>query len=328
MSRQQFLVELSQYLTFVSPEDKEKILAGYSKMFEDAGEEGTAPLLAELGTPMKITIELKRRLEAGEDIVPRLEGEDAAEREAAVESEAEAETEPAPTEAARSPGEDEPSAPAAQTTAIEPPGEEAVSTEEPSAAQSVSEEPAPTEEPAPIDESPAEAPPAEEPPTEEAPKPEAPTEEPAAETPAAEDTVQKADNILAEDTDLPPLDMTDTQPFKDGAVKSRVSHAAPLTGHKRVFAAIGSVLLSLVVCLAFVALGALGMLLIIAMGDFVVTGFGLFYRLADALLTIGLGLVAGAVGIVVVWTCVWAAVTLTEKLTCWMCAGEKEAEEI
>lgn len=301
MSKQQFLVELSQYLTFVSPEDKEKILAYYAKMFEDAGEEGTPALLAELGTPMKLTIELKRRLEAGEDIVPKDEDEE-------TDEETQAETaEEKPVEAAvedEAQTEVSESAEETQTEAVEeaaPESDETVIPEEESAQEALPEE-------APV-ETVEEAPPEPEP-------------------PAAEEAPQEPIEDAAETAELPPLDMTAVEITYDGDEAPKGVHAAPLTGSKKVFAAIGSVLLSLVVCAFFVALGAVGMLLIITMGDLLITGFGLFYRLADALLAIGLGLVTGAVGIVIVWFCVWAGVTLTEKLTRWMHEGEKEEEQV
>lgn len=68
MNRQQFLTELSQYLTFFSPEEKTKIISAYNEKFDSAGPDCEATLIAELGTPMMTAIDLKRRLEAGEKI--------------------------------------------------------------------------------------------------------------------------------------------------------------------------------------------------------------------------------------------------------------------
>ncbi|MEA4896317.1 MAG: hypothetical protein VB064_13815 [Oscillospiraceae bacterium] len=68
MNRQQFLVELYQYLTFFSPEEKEKVIAAYNRKFEAVGPEFEEVLLAKLGTPMMTAIELKRRMEAGEKL--------------------------------------------------------------------------------------------------------------------------------------------------------------------------------------------------------------------------------------------------------------------
>lgn len=69
MSRQQFLAELTQYLTFVTADEREQILAVFDEKFDSVGPEGEASLLMELGTPMSIAIALKRRKEAGELIV-------------------------------------------------------------------------------------------------------------------------------------------------------------------------------------------------------------------------------------------------------------------
>lgn len=288
MSRQQFLVELSQYLTFVSPEDKEKIIAQYEKMFAAAGDDGVSALLAELGSPMKLTIELKRRKEAGEDIVP---SEDGGEPEAPTMAEAVTDSEAAPmAEAAAEPVTE------AETT---PETESAPPTEAPSEPVAQRAEAAPE----------AEA----------IGEPE-PASEAEAETEPDADALRKADSILEESGYSEPLDLTGAE-----TISERTAHAAPLSGGKRVAAAIGSVLLSVLVCLVFVGIGTVGMLLIISMGDMIITGFGLFYRIADALLTIGIGLLGGAVGIVLVWFCVWCAVTLTGKLTGWM-SVKKEAE--
>lgn len=68
MNRMQFLAELSQYLTFLSPEEKAKVIAYYTKMFDSAGENGEDALIIELGTPMLIAIDLKRRKEAGQPL--------------------------------------------------------------------------------------------------------------------------------------------------------------------------------------------------------------------------------------------------------------------
>ncbi|PKM73307.1 MAG: hypothetical protein CVU91_05110 [Firmicutes bacterium HGW-Firmicutes-16] len=66
MNRQQFLVELYQYLTFFSPEEKTRIISAYNEKFDSAGPDCEAALLAEFGTPMMAAIDLKRRMESGE----------------------------------------------------------------------------------------------------------------------------------------------------------------------------------------------------------------------------------------------------------------------
>lgn len=68
MNRQQFLAELTQYLTFFSSEERANVIASYNQRFDDAGPDCEAALIAELDTPMRTAIDLKRRLEAGEKI--------------------------------------------------------------------------------------------------------------------------------------------------------------------------------------------------------------------------------------------------------------------
>lgn len=66
MNRPQFLAELNQYLTFFTPEERTALMAIYTRRFDDAGEGGEGSVLVELGTPMRVAIDLKRRQEAGD----------------------------------------------------------------------------------------------------------------------------------------------------------------------------------------------------------------------------------------------------------------------
>lgn len=74
MNKHQFLAELSQYLSFLSAEDRARVLEAYATRFEALEPEQELALIAELGSPMRVAIELKRRLEAGERIVNEAEG--------------------------------------------------------------------------------------------------------------------------------------------------------------------------------------------------------------------------------------------------------------
>jgi len=110
MNRQQFLAELSQYLTFFSPEEKTKIISAYNEKFDSAGPECEAAVLAELGTPMMTAIDLKRRVEAGEKIsfgeeVSCEETADETPSELSVETETEATLESENTEASDEPSD-------------------------------------------------------------------------------------------------------------------------------------------------------------------------------------------------------------------------------
>jgi len=68
MNRQQFLAELNQYLTFFSPDERAKIIKEFTAKFDSVGEEGEAALLLELGTPMVVAIDLKRKKESGQPV--------------------------------------------------------------------------------------------------------------------------------------------------------------------------------------------------------------------------------------------------------------------
>jgi len=68
MNRQQFLVELNQYLTFFSPQERAAVIAEFGEKFDAVGAEGESALIMELGSPMKIAIDLKRRKESGEKV--------------------------------------------------------------------------------------------------------------------------------------------------------------------------------------------------------------------------------------------------------------------
>ena len=110
MNRQQFLAELSQYLTFFSPEEKTKIISAYNEKFDSAGPECEAAVLAELGTPMMTAIDLKRRMESGIKIsfgekTPCEKASDETASEFSVETETEATLESENTEASTAPAD-------------------------------------------------------------------------------------------------------------------------------------------------------------------------------------------------------------------------------
>lgn len=66
MNRPQFLAELNQYLTFFTPDERTALMAVYTRRFDAAGGDGEGGVLVELGTPMRVAIDLKRRQEAGD----------------------------------------------------------------------------------------------------------------------------------------------------------------------------------------------------------------------------------------------------------------------
>ena len=71
MNKDQFLLELRQYLTFLTAEERGQVLDEYTEKFDAVGETGEAALIPQLGTPMMIAIALKRRKEAGEPLTDR-----------------------------------------------------------------------------------------------------------------------------------------------------------------------------------------------------------------------------------------------------------------
>lgn len=70
MNKNQFLIELNQYLTFLSPAERTEIISGYTAKFDSVSEEGEAALILSLGTPTKIAIDLKRQKESGVEFAP------------------------------------------------------------------------------------------------------------------------------------------------------------------------------------------------------------------------------------------------------------------
>lgn len=87
MNRPQFLAELNQYLTFFTPDERAAVMASYMQKFDDAGETGEAALIVELGTPMRVAIDLKRRQEAGDSFDDLFGGGTAAAPDYSVETE-------------------------------------------------------------------------------------------------------------------------------------------------------------------------------------------------------------------------------------------------
>ncbi|NCB73641.1 MAG: DUF1700 domain-containing protein [Clostridia bacterium] len=281
MNRQQFLAELSQYLTFFSPEEKAQIISAYNEKFNSAGSENEAALLAELGTPMMTAIDLKRRVEAGEQISFAPEN-DITETEAAPENSVETEAvsgendEPA-VEEAPAPLEDE--APAE-------PNEEAPAEENPqdSPTELIGEPSAEAYEAVPLAESPQEAP--------ESPVEEIPQEKPVAIYPA---------EIPEAPYEYP---LAPSAPF--------VVDAKPKKPKRKVSVAklIGAFLLSIIITAFFLAIASIGVVLLVAMSYLLLAGLKNLVYVTDCLLLFGGGLVCAGLGLLVVWFALWSAVSM------------------
>ena len=82
------------------------------------------------------------------------------------------------------------------------------------------------------------------------------------------------------------------------------------SGPRRILSLIGKVLLSIPIAAAFAAVIAVGAYLAFTTGSFLAAGIVAFGSTADALFLIGAGLICGSAGILVIWTSVWACVTI------------------
>ncbi len=62
MNQQEFMKQLEELLTGISPEEREEALAFYTGYFEDAGEENEAKVIEELESPEKLAASIKAGL--------------------------------------------------------------------------------------------------------------------------------------------------------------------------------------------------------------------------------------------------------------------------
>lgn len=82
----------------------------------------------------------------------------------------------------------------------------------------------------------------------------------------------------------------------------------------RAGAVISCVLLSLLTVIAALAVICVGAYFIIVMGNLLVTALQSFHLLNNALLLFGISFISGAIGIVIVWLGIWAAIRIISKL--------------
>ena len=73
MNKQRYLAELRRLLVFMSDEDRDEAVRRCGEAFDAAGPEGEAVLIAEMGSPTKMAIQLSRGYEAGKipDVIPK-----------------------------------------------------------------------------------------------------------------------------------------------------------------------------------------------------------------------------------------------------------------
>lgn len=312
MSRDQFLAELTQYLTFVSPADRSRLVSAFAEKFDSVGTAGEAALIMELGTPMSIAIALKRRKEAGELILSDAPAE-----------EAELPPEEPP------PRQDEAAVPEppVEETALPEESEEAPTAEAPAVEESVIEENAAEE--APLFEAPSTNAPVEEDPrpeeilTTEADEPDIPAEEPL----STDDLVnrilaeeaQGADTIAVEfhEEESPAEeDFAEEIPAISSAGAARQIEIPKPEPRKKLSApaAFGASLLSILISAAMLVFAALGGYLLDLMVNFIIGALQTLSTTTDALWMFAIGFVLGALGLLILWFSVWVAISLIHRL--------------
>ena len=287
MNKQRYLAELRRLLVFMNEEDRDEAVRRCAEAFDAAGPEGEAVLLADMGSPTKMAIQLSRGYEPGRipDVIPKTAVVRPKAAEVAEAPAADGELlppEPAITwtelptfDAAEArPADEAPGASASREAGAAPAGEP-VPEAEPAAAEAPAPAPDPTPEPAPA-ETPA---PASAPPVNAA--PEAPAvEEGADEAPGPRTVIER------------------TMPLGLGI---------PL--FILVFGALGIPLgvLCLALSLVLLAPGCA-----ILFGAYLVGVGGLWCTsyMADAALMFGAAFIVLAVGLLVLWLGIWLAVQL------------------
>lgn len=293
MSRDQFLAELTQYLTFVSPADRDKLVSAFVEKFDSVGPSGEASLIMELGTPMSIAIALKRRKEAGELIFSEAPAEEP-------EKDAESRSSEQSVDDDGSPVASQAEGPVFETEA-----------------ESIPEQPETEPET-----SPSEIPVDRVTVSEAAVIEEAVVEEAAVESPLTE-------NILAGDAE-PESSPTDTlieQIITEKAAADEIPAISSVgsppqiniqkTASRKELSApavIGASLLSVVIAAVMLVLAAAGGYLVVIMANFIFAALQTLSTAADALWMLAIGFIAGALGVLIVWLSLWIAISLIRRL--------------
>lgn len=284
MNKNQFLAELSQYLTFATAEERQSLMRYYDSMFSGTLPEDEAKLILELDTPMKTAINLRRRKDSGEDL--RLIGESA--------------------QVAEAPAVDE--APVVETPVAETPVVETPAAETPVVETPVVE--------APVVDTPAVETPVVETPVVETPVVETPVvETPVAETPVAEAPVVETPEYENSEIDISYKELDYDELISEENPEYRDTLRRPAVTVGYVFKLIGVILLGIIIAAACLPIAAVGVFLLASMGNLIIAGLSSLYYTTDALLLFGGGLMLGAPGIIVVWLALWIAVKLISKLT-------------
>ncbi len=281
MNKPQFLVELSQYLTFVTPEQREHIVSYYDAMLVQAGPEGESALFKQIGTPMTVAIAIKRRIEANEPILPEEENAPEApamvKYEQAVPLDSQAEQPLYQPESIQR-GEPAPSqtSPVENTADVRLPVEETADMQ--SSAEGVAEAQLSTEDSA-VAQSPVEK---------------------------AADEEASVEEVISEELSAEEI----TAPYVSPKKAAVPAYEKPKMTFGRFLGAIGIGIVSLCIVVFFCFAAAIGGVAIYSGVEIVISGFAVTGYLTDCLMTLGCGFAILSAGLLVAWLSIWAAIRL------------------
>lgn len=308
MNKNVFLVDLSKCLGFMTDTEREEALEYYKELFDEAGPENEQKVLAQLGSPTKVAVELHRtydRSHADTTGAERLlrgnfaagDTSENAEEEAPAEETSVAETLPDIEEVLKEiSAMDEPAA--EETVTEETLAEESVETEEPA----VQPEDEPAEETAPVAEECAEETPAE--------------ESVAVETPAAD----KSEPVFV---DVPvPARVPAMAEEKSGPEVEPLEKIRGTPGWAIALIMVFTCWLWLPVFVSLLAVAisigvsliAVGITLLAVAAYLVICAIWALGVITDALLMVGAAAIALAFALVILWLGIWAMVMLIRLL--------------
>ncbi len=273
MNRQQFLAELNQYLTFVTPDERTAIIGVFTEKFDEVGEEGEAALIMDMGTPMSIAIALKRKKESGEFVSEQSAASEppvtpsevltpldpAQQEEAAIESEIAAVVQEAVAQEA-------PEAPAEPEVTPTAPAEDPYVSEEPVVSEPVSE-----------------------------PMPEPVVEE------HVFDEVSIQEHAF-EESPAEAVRYSEIPGINSGGTAPQIDRPEPAPREKLTAGRIiGGSLMSIIVTAVALVIAAVGGYMLFAMFRLIFGGLQTMSTLTDALFMFAFGFILGAIGLLIVW---------------------------
>ena len=310
MNKNVFLVDLSKCLGFMTDSEREDALEYYKELFEEAGPENEQKVLAQLGSPMKVAVELHRnydRSHADTTGAERLlRGNFAA------------------AEAEEAPGEESPAEEVSVTEtlpAIEEVLKEVSAMDEPDAEEAVEAE-TPAEESGEAEPSEAETLSSDKP--EEEAEAETSGTETAAEEPGEKEAPAEKSEPVFVDVPVParaPAKAAEkpgpeAEPLEQRRGMPGWAIALVLLFTCEIWLPIFSVLLCVAICIGVVPL-AIGLAFVGVAAYLVICAIWALSMITDALLMLGAAAIALAFGIVLLWLGIWAMI----KLIALLCRG-------